>query len=68
MQLNDMFSRGSRLKDVPPLFQGMPLKQWQGLKIAEQCSNYVLTQDPEKAPLNQKRIWTPRDDHGIVKK
>jgi hypothetical protein len=65
MNLSDLFSPGSHLADVPPEFRGMPLRQWQALKIAEQCSQYVATKDPDRAPLSKQRIWTPRDSYGI---
>ena len=33
MELSQLFSRGSRLSDVPPEFRGMPLAEWQSKQI-----------------------------------
>jgi hypothetical protein len=65
MNLADLFSSGSHLSDVPPEFRGMPLRQWQELKTAEQCSRYIAMLNPENAPLSKQRVWTPRDGYGM---
>jgi len=65
MELKDLFSTGSHLADVPADFRGMPMSRWLSMQITEECSKYVATLDPEKAPLNRKAVWTPRDDYGM---
>lgn len=65
MELSDLFSPGSKLSDVPLSFRGMTLLEWQRADIHEQCSKHLATLDPATAPLNQKRIWTPRDSYGL---
>ena len=37
MELSQLFSRGTKLADVPPDFVGMPGSQWQAKQLAGQC-------------------------------
>lgn len=65
MELRELFSPGSKLADVPIHFRGMTLLEWRGKNIEKQCNEYLKTLDPDKAPISQKRIWTPRDGYGM---
>ncbi len=68
MELEDLFTTGSHLADVPADFRGMPLGQWRGLQIAAQCTKYVAkftAEDRAQAQLSQKRVWHFRDGYGM---
>jgi hypothetical protein len=53
------------MANVPPEKRGIPLHQWRLQQITEQCSEYLRTKDPTKAPLSQQRLWNPRDSYGM---
>ena len=65
MELKDLFTRGSKLSDVPPDFRGMPYREWRRLEMARQAERYRAKLDPAEAPLSKQRIWTPRDGYGM---
>lgn len=39
MELSQLFSKGSKLSDVPPDFNGMPGREWQAKQLAAQCDS-----------------------------
>jgi len=45
MNLNDLYPRGTKLVDVPPDFTGMPVAEWQRLKMQEQFDAYRVAAD-----------------------
>lgn len=61
--LNQLFSPGTILKEVPPDFEGLPLKLYLKLAYEKQAQEYAVirTTLPEP-PL--RRLWTKRDDYG----
>lgn len=71
MELSQLFTRGSKLSDVPPDFKGMPLAEWQSKQItamanskeAEAFWNKFLVNGEPK--LAGKRLWNKRDDYGM---
>lgn len=51
MTLNDLYPRGTKLADVPPLLQGMPLREWLSLQLQAQAEAYRASGGvPDGAP------------------
>lgn len=71
MTLELLFSRGSKLSDVPPDYRGMPLKEWQSAMITQMANSkeamrhwkqFEVNGEP---PLAPRRITTARDEYGM---
>lgn len=61
--LSQLFSPGSTLKDVPPHFEGMLLKEYLKLSYEQQFSERAITRGQEPIP-EPRRQWTKRDNYG----
>lgn len=74
MDLSQLFSRGSKLSDVPPDYVGMPYAEWDAKSrtvaelykanakaIADHWRKFEISGEP---PLADRKITTPRDDYG----
>jgi len=67
-----LFSRGSKLSDIPDTFHGMPVARWWKKMIlemiTEQCNEYLKTAVPEtdaaRTDWKNKRVAGPRDNYG----
>jgi hypothetical protein len=67
VNLNDLYPRGTRLIDVPPNFEGMPVREWTRAKVFSMIRAHCDAAPkiaPEDAPLSRQREWNPRDDYG----
>lgn len=66
MELSDLFSRGTALKDVPPEFRGMPGKEWLKKDLSAQSEAYraKMARQGFDPPLNKKPIAKPKPDFG----
>ena len=62
--LEELYSPGTKLREVQEDFRGMPLKLWQRLKLDELAARNRQTLNPADAPLSKKAIATPRDSYG----
>ena len=64
-----MFSRGSKLSDVPPDFRGMPGREWLAKRqVADPkavAAFWKRFQVDGKPPLVDAKIVTPRDEYGM---
>lgn len=67
MSLNELYKRGTKLIDVPPTFDGMPLKEWKRLQMSQDFANPARN-IPDGTPgtkWREKRIATPMDNYGM---
>jgi hypothetical protein len=59
-----LFSKGTKLEEVPPEFRGISYDQWRMLNLTEQAEDY--RRSPQPVPEVAKRaISTTRDDYGV---
>jgi hypothetical protein len=58
MHLTDLKRPGTQLRDVEPLFAGMPLAEWQRQQLAAQAEAWRET--PEAKKLFQEQKWPTR--------
>jgi hypothetical protein len=67
MTLNELYRPGTKLKDVPYDFEGMPVKQWLRLQMDQDFAS-PKGKIPDGAPGTQwrkKAIATSRDNYGM---
>ena len=59
MELNDLYSPGTKLREVDPNFRGMDRKRWQLLKVTEQGREHLAALNANDAPI--KRLTVEKD-------
>lgn len=64
-KLEELYTRGTTLKEVAPDVVGLPLKLWQKLDMERQGAEYRRTLDTSEAPLSKKAVATHRDNYGM---
>jgi len=70
MKLSDLYPRGTKLSEVPPLFEGMPILEYWRESIKAQYDRSLaqrareLAAAGEEPEINRKRIATSRDNYG----
>jgi hypothetical protein len=71
MELSQLFSRGTKLEEVPADFVGMPMREWQRRRLDAQSispqavafwKQFYVNGEP---PINKKKILTPQDTYGM---
>ena len=70
-QHQQVFSRETKLAEVPPEAQGIAIAEWEARRwngpdsdLSKQAAEYRKTAPPNTKLPNQK-IWTPRDSYGL---
>lgn len=64
MNLLDLYPRTTKLADVPPLFRGMRLKEWQRLQIQAQCEAYKGVPDGAAGTEWRGKSTSHRNNYG----
>jgi hypothetical protein len=65
--MQECFSRGTPLAEVPPEARGISLAEWQRRMYADiwqQAAEHRKTAPPNAKLMGQK-VWTPRDSYGL---
>jgi hypothetical protein len=62
-----LYSRGTKLAEVPPEARGISWREWERLEDAAARENYAKSLAVGwEPPLSRKHIWTPRDSYGLT--
>lgn len=65
MTLNELYPAGTKLADVPPFFEGMPLREWLRLKIQAACDASPGTPDGAPGTKWRGKSTSHRDNYGM---
>jgi len=66
-EARQIYSRGTKLADVPPDFRGISLLEWSQRDMREQCDAALKLKiwgDPKDRKWYQRAVATPRDNYG----
>lgn len=63
-----IYPSGTKLADVPPDFQGVPLREWQQdcrESERQRTAEWLAERYPDGPPLSKQREYRPRDGYGM---